>query len=73
MLFQQNKMKLSTNNKNISNGFSKYLMNIAKVLNFHESTIINLDNEESCKKIKENIGKESSFEDIFQREVLKVN
>ena len=40
-------------------------MNIAKVLNFHESTIINLDNEESCKKIKENIGKESSFEDIF--------
>ena len=54
-------------NKKISNIFTEYFTNITEGLNVRESAgNINLENEESCKKIRENFGNENfSFETIF--------
>ena len=56
----------------ISNTFNEYFTNIPKGLNLRESTgNINIANEESCKKIKENFGNETfSFETISKIDVL---
>ena len=52
--------------KKISNTFSEYFTNITEGLNLRESTgNINFENEESCKKIKENFSnKNFSFETV---------
>ena len=56
-------------NKKISNTFNEYFTNITKGLNLRESTgNINFENEESCKKIKENFGKET----ISKKDVLNL-
>ena len=54
------------------NTFNEYFPNITKDLNLRESTgNINFENEESCKKIKENFGNETfSFETISKKDVL---
>ena len=59
-------------NKKISNTFNDYFTNITKGLNLRESTgNINFENEESCKKIKENFGNENfSFETVSKEDVL---
>ena len=59
-------------NKKISNSINEYFTNITKSLNLRESTEnIIFENEESCKKIKENFGNETfSFETISKKEVL---
>ena len=59
-------------NKKISNTFNEYFTNITKGLNLRESTgNINFENEESCKKIKENFGNETfSFQTISKKDVL---
>ena len=59
-------------NKKISNTFNEYFTNITKGLNLSESTgNMNFENEESCKKIKENFGNKTfSFETIFEKGVL---
>ena len=61
-------------NKKISNTFNEYFTNITKGLNLCESTgNINFENEESCKKIKENFGNETfSFETISKKDVLNL-
>ena len=61
-------------NKKISNTFNEYFTNITKGLNLRESTgNINFENEESCKKIKENFGNETfSFETISKKDVLNL-
>ena len=48
------------------------MTNITKGLNLHESTgSINFENEESCKKIKQNFGnKNFSFETVSKEDVL---
>ena len=56
-------------NKKISNIFNEYFTNITKGLNLRESIgNINFENEESCKKIKENFGKET----ISKKDVLNL-
>ena len=59
-------------NKKSSNTFNEYFTNITKGLNLRESTgNIDFENEESCKKIKENFGNENfSFETISKFYVL---
>ena len=54
--------------------FNEYFKNITKGLNLRESTgNINFENEESCKKIKENFGNETfSFETISKKDVLNL-
>ena len=66
-------MKLN-DNENISNTFNEYFTNITKGLNLRESTgNINFENEESCKKIKENFGNKTfSFETISKKDVLNL-
>ena len=61
-------------NKKISNTFNEYFTNVTKGLNLRESTgNINFENEESCKKIKENFGNETfSFETISKKDVLNL-
>ena len=61
-------------NKKISNTFNEYFTNITKGLNVHKSSRnINFENEESCKKIKENFGNETfSFETISKKDVLNL-
>ena len=61
-------------NKRISNTLGEYFKNITKVLNLRESTgNINFENEESCKKVKENFGNETfSFETISKKDVLNL-
>ena len=53
-------------NKKLSNTFNEYFTNVTKGLNLRESIgNINFENEESCKKIKENFDSENfSFETI---------
>ena len=53
-------------NKKVSNTFNEYFANITKGLNLRESTgNMNFENQEGCKKVKENFGKETfSFESI---------
>ena len=54
------KMNLSRTTKKISNTFNKCFTNITKGLNLGESTgNTNFENEDSCKKIKENFGSEN--------------
>ena len=58
---------LNDNKKN-SNTFDNYFTNITKTLNLRESTE---ENEESCKKIKENFGNETfPFKTISKKGVL---
>ena len=59
-------------NKKISNTFNEYFANITKGLNLRESTgNVDFENEESCIKIKENFGGEtSSFETLSKKDVL---
>ena len=61
-------------NKKLSNTFNEYFTNVTKGLNLRESTgNINFENEESCKKIKENFGNETfSFETISKKDVLNL-
>ena len=49
-----------------------YFTNITKELNLRESTgNINFGNKESCKKIKENFGRENfSFETVSKEDIL---
>ena len=57
-------------NKKISDTFNDYFTNITKGLNLRESTgNINFENEESCKKIKENFGNETFFLRLFPRKM----
>ena len=59
-------------NKKISNTFNEYFTNITKGLNLRESTgNISFENEESCKKIKENfVNQNFSFETVSKKDVL---
>ena len=55
-------------NKKISNTFNEYFTNITKGLNLRESTgNIDFENEESCKKIKENFGNKIFLLKLFPR------
>ena len=58
----------------MSNTFNEYFTNITKDLNLRESTgKINFETEETCKKMKENVGNEIfSFETVSQKNVLNV-
>ena len=66
------KNKTLNSNKKISNTFNEYFTNIIQGLNLRESTgNINVENEESCKKIKENFGNENfSFETVSKKDIL---
>ena len=58
-------------NKKISNTFNEYFTNITKGLNLRKSTgNINLENEESYKKMKENFGNEKLFLKLFPRKMF---
>ena len=61
-------------NKKISNTFNEYFTNITKGFNLRESKgNTNLENEESCTKIKENFGKQIfSFETVSKENVLNL-
>ena len=61
-------------NKKISNTFNEYFTNITKGFNLRESTgNTNLENEESCTKIKGNFGKQIfSFETVSKENVLNL-
>ena len=66
------KYETLNDNKKISNTFNEYFTNITtKGLNLRESIgNINLENEESCKKIKKNFGNENfSFEAVSKKDV----
>ena len=56
----------------ISNTFNDYFTNITKSLNLRESTRnTSFENEESCKKIKENfVNQNFSFETVSKKDVL---
>ena len=68
------KYETLNDNKKISNNFNEYFTNITKGLNLRESIgNINFENEECCKKIKENFGNETfSFETISKTDVLNL-
>ena len=63
-----------SDNQEISNTFKECFTNITKGLHLCESTgNINFENEENCKKIKENFGNETfSFETISKKDVLNL-
>ena len=51
--------------------FNEYFKNITKGLNLRESTgNINFENEESCKKIKENFGNETFSFETFPKKMF---
>ena len=64
---------LNDDNKN-SNTFNEYFTSIIKGLNLRQSTgNTNCENEESCKKIKENLGnKIFSFEAVSRNDILNL-
>ena len=68
------KSEILNDNKKVSKTFNEYVTNITEDLNLHESTgNINFENEESCKKLKENIGNENfSFEIVSEKDVLNL-
>ena len=68
-----NKIVLKEKNETLNN-FNEYFTNITKGLNLRELTgNINFENEESCKKIKENFDNETfSFKTIYKKDVLKI-
>ena len=68
------KSEILNDNKKVSKTFSEYVTNITKDLNLHESTgNINFENEESSKKLKENIGNENfSFEIVSEKDVINL-
>ena len=73
-MFQQKKSEILNDNKKVSKTFNEYVTNITEDLNLHESTgNINFENEESCKKLKENIGNENFyFEIVSEKDVLNL-
>ena len=69
------KIETLNENKKISNTFNEYFTNITKDLNLNQQSTrnINFENEESWKKIKENIGNENfSFEIVSKKDVLNL-
>ena len=66
------KYETLNDNKKVSNTFNEYFTIITEGLNLRESTgNINFENEESCKKIKENFGNENfSFETVSKKDIL---
>ena len=57
--------------KKISNTSNEYFTNITKGLNLRESTgNINIESEESCRKIKENFGNELFLLKLFPRKMF---
>ena len=58
-------------NKKIPNTFNKHFPDITNGLNLCESTgNINFENEESCKKIKENFGAKIFLLELFPRKIF---